>query len=84
MTMTEARQKKRLTLDDLRSLDADILPPVIVAKFLGVCPYYLNISARDAPDNIPFPFYVSGRKCKHVKFPRQGVIAWAEGAGNYQ
>lgn len=79
MTLQEARQMKQLTLQDLRDLDADMLPPIIVAKFLHESPYALNLRAKQRPDLVPFPFKIHGKNLTRVSFPRQGLIAWAEG-----
>ena len=79
MTLKDARQKKKLTLEDLKELDAEMLPPSIAAKFLGSDPYSLNLMARRYPERMQYPFHVHGKNMTRVSFPRQGLIAWAEG-----
>lgn len=79
MTLQEARAKKRLTLEDLKAIDREMIPSTVVAKFIGCDPYELSLRARRDPDNVPFPFIVTGATGTHVMFSRHGVIAWAEG-----
>lgn len=79
MTIKEAHEKKRLTLEDLKSIDREMISSTIVAKFIGCDPYGLSLRARRDPDKVPFPFIMTGETGTHVMFSRHGVIAWAEG-----
>lgn len=66
----------KYTLDDVRKMDRDTIPPAIAGPVLGIDPYTINIMVRDSPERIPFPFFKSGR---NVKIPREGFIRWMEG-----
>lgn len=79
LTLKDVRTMKKLTLDDLKELQDEMLPPWAVAKFVGGDPYALNLKARRNPELMEFPFFVHGKRMTRVSFPRQGLIAWAEG-----
>lgn len=77
MTKAEAMQCRALTLDDLRNMDDEMLPPQIIAKVLGCNPYWLNCEAHAG--RLEFPHIMSGAKRRTLKISRRGFIAWAEG-----
>ena len=60
-----------VTLEQIEALDREMLRPKDVAPFLGVTPY-INILVRDAPEKVPFPFFMSGNR---VKIPRRLFVA---------
>lgn len=76
MTVAEAKRYKRLTLDQVRSLETEVLTPALAAKYLGITPYSINLAARNDPDLVGFPLFLSGNR---VKIPKAGFISWAEG-----
>ena len=59
-----------VTLEQIEALDREMLRPKDVAPFLGVTP--INILVRDAPEKVPFPFFMSGNR---VKIPRRLFVA---------
>ena len=65
-----------VTLEQIESLEREMLRPKDVAPFLGVTPYYINMLARDAPEKVPFPFFMSGNR---VKIPRRLFVAAFQG-----
>lgn len=67
---------KRITVEQLKAMDQDMLTPAIVAKVIGCDPYGLTMQVRQWPDRIPFPFIVLGNR---TKFPRLALIRWMEG-----
>ena len=77
LTKAEARQRKTLTIDNLKDMEEEMLPPWIIAKVLGCNPYWVNLSAYNG--TLPFPHVRSGAKGRTVKVSRRGFIAWAEG-----
>lgn len=67
---------ERITLDDLKTMDREMLTPEIVGRFLGVAPYSITVQARTRPDLLGFPVHVHGTR---TLVPRRGLIKWAEG-----
>ncbi len=67
---------KKLTLDDLRKMDCDMLTPAQVAPVLGVDPHWIRVAAREHPEWIGFPVLIVRSR---TKIPRLGFISWMEG-----
>lgn len=65
-----------LTLEQIESMDREMLRPKDVAPFLGVTPYYINVLARQSPEKLPFPVFMSGNR---VKIPRRLFVASFQG-----
>ena len=68
--------KKRLTLDDIRAMDKEMLLPKDVSAFLGCNSFSINCQAKDDPYMLGFPVSVMGSR---VYIPKAGFVAWAEG-----
>lgn len=66
-----------MTLSDIKAMTKDTITPAEAAPVLGCCPHYLRLTAREAPELLPFPVFVSG--CR-VRIPREGFIRFMEGA----
>lgn len=65
-----------MTLDDLKAMDREMLPPKIVAQVIGCDPYYISLQARTAPELLGFPVSVQGTR---TRIPRRAFIRWMEG-----
>ena len=65
-----------MTLEDVRTLKKDTLPPAIVADVLDCDPQYIRIAARQCPERLGFPVARMGNR---VKIPRLAFIRWMEG-----
>lgn len=67
---------ERITLDELKTMDREMLTPEIVGRFLGVAPYSITIQARTQPELLGFPVHVHGTR---TLVPRRAFIRWMEG-----
>lgn len=67
---------KRPTLDDIASMNKEMLDAKDICKFLGVDQYYINLQAQADPSKLGFPVAVFNRR---VKIPRDGFVHWARG-----
>lgn len=66
-----------MTLDDIKSMDREMLTPAIVGKIIGCDPYYISLQARQRPELLGFPVHVHGTR---TLVPRRAFIRWMEGA----
>ena len=66
-------------LERLEALDKETLTPKDVSAFLGCNPYAINVKAKQCPESIPFPFFMSGSR---VIIPKVAFIRWAKGEAN--
>lgn len=53
----------------IEALDKTMLVPTDVAKYLGCCPYSINIATRDGKNPFPFPVIRLGTRVKIPKAP---------------
>lgn len=56
-------------LDRIAALDKEMLVPTDVAKYLGCCPYSINIATRDGRNPFPFPVIRMGSRVRIPKMP---------------
>ena len=68
--------KKKMSLEDVRNMDEDMLTPTIVAAVIGCSGFTLGTMAHEEPEKLPFPCICIGR---NTYFPRSGFINWADG-----
>lgn len=65
-----------MTLNEIRSMTKETLPPGIVAEVLGCNPQTIRLTARMAPERLGFPTIVMGSR---VLIPRQAFLQFMEG-----
>lgn len=67
-----------MTLDDIKSMDREMLTPAIVGKIIGCDPYYISLQARQRPELLGFPYMFMG----HGRWFRaeHSSDGWKEGA----
>ncbi len=68
--------KQKITLDEVKAMDREMLTPKIVGAVIGCDPYNITLMARQRPEMLKFPFLVMGNR---TKIPRLAFIAWMEG-----
>lgn len=68
--------KKKLSLDDVRAMDREMLTADVVSQVVEIDPHALRLMARERPELLPFPYMVYGHQ---VRFPRLAFIRWMEG-----
>lgn len=56
-------------LDRIEALPKDMLVPADIAKYLGCCPYTINVATRDGKNPFPFPVIRMGRRVRIPKIP---------------
>ncbi len=61
MSMTE--------LERIEALPKDMLVPTDIAKYLGCCPYTINIATRGGKNPFPFPVIRMGSRVRIPKMP---------------
>ena len=64
-----------LTLDDIRSMDREVLTPQVVAQVIDCDPQYIRVAARQHPETLGFPVARIGNR---TKIPRLAFIRWME------
>lgn len=67
---------QKLTFEEIKSLDKEMLTPQEVCGVLGCAPYSINVMARQAPELLGFPVTVIG---KNVRVPRRAFVNFIEG-----
>lgn len=67
---------QKLTFEEIKGLDKEMLTPMEVCGVLGCAPYSINVMARQAPELLGFPVTVIG---KNVRVPRRAFINFIEG-----
>ena len=72
------KKRKRLTLQDIRECDKEILVPEDIAPILHCDPYSINLQAQSDAKKLVFPVIVMGSR---VRIPRIGFIRFCEWAG---
>ncbi len=65
-----------MTFEELKSSGKEFVVAADIAKIIGIDPYALILTAREAPEKLGFPCLVVGRR---VRFPRRAFIKWVEG-----
>lgn len=78
--ITQNRPKRKLTLEDVKAMDREMLTPSIVGQVIGCDPYYISVQARTEPELLGFPVSVQGTR---TRIPRRAFIRWMEGGGSY-
>lgn len=56
-------------LERIEALPKEMLVPTDIAKYLGCCPYAINIATRDGKNPFPFPIIRMGRRVRIPKIP---------------
>lgn len=77
---------KTVTLEQIESLQKDMLTPSDIAGYLGCNPYAINVATRDGLNPFPFPIIRMGTRVKIPKIPfikvmRGEVIGYADMRG---
>lgn len=70
------RKEEKMTLEEIKKMDKEMLVPTIVAKVIGCDPYYISLQARKKPELLGFPVHVHGNR---TLIPRRAFIRWMEG-----
>lgn len=70
------KPRPRLTLDELRSMETEVLTPDMVARATECDPQYIRVAAREEPELLGYPVILVGNR---VKIPRRAFIRWMEG-----
>lgn len=65
-----------MTLDDIKRMDREFLPPSVVAHVVGCDPQSIRIQARENPAALGFPVSVQGTR---TRIPRRAFVRWMEG-----
>lgn len=66
---------KVLSLDDIRAMEEETLPPAVVAQVIGCDPQYIRIMARQHPEQLGFKTITYKSR---VKIPRRAFIRFME------
>lgn len=69
-----------MTLQELKSIDKDIITPAEAASVIGCDPHYIRVQARTRPELLGFPVMVLGSR---TKIPRLPFIQFLEGKPNW-
>lgn len=56
-------------LDRIEALPKEMLVPTDIAKYLGCCPYTINVVTRDGKNPFPFPVIRMGSRVRIPKMP---------------
>lgn len=56
-------------LDRIEALDKEMLVPADIAKYLGCCPYTINVATEGGKNPFPFPVIRMGRRVRIPKKP---------------
>lgn len=66
-----------MTLQELKTLDKDIITPAIAAQVIGCDPQYIRVAAHKCPEQLGFPVIVMGTR---TRIPRLAFVKFLEGA----
>ena len=66
----------KLTFEQIKALDKEMLTPMDVCGVLGCAPYNINVMAKQAPELLGFPVIMVG---SYVKIPRRAFVNYIEG-----
>lgn len=67
---------RKLTFEEIKELDKEMLTPAEVSGVLGCAPYNINVMAKQAPELLGFPVIMVGSR---AKIPRRAFINYVEG-----
>lgn len=67
---------QKLTFEEIKGLDKEMLTPMEVSGVLGCMPYAINVMAKQCPTNLGFPVVFIGNR---AKIPRRAFISYIEG-----
>lgn len=67
---------QKLTFEEIKGLDKEMLTPMEVSGVLGCAPYTINVMVKQAPEQLGFPVTVLG---KNVRIPRRAFVNFIEG-----
>jgi hypothetical protein len=65
-----------MTLQELKTLDKDIITPAIAAQVIGCDPHYIRVAAHQCPEQLGFPVIVMGTR---TRIPRLAFVKFLEG-----
>lgn len=65
-----------MTLEELKTMDKDVITPTVAAQVLGCDPQWIRVAARQNKALLGFPVVILGSR---VKIPRQAFIKFMEG-----
>ena len=68
-----------MTLEQLESLDKEMLVPKDIAPILGCAPYTINVATKDGKNPFPFPIIRMGTR---VRIPKKPFIKAMRGETN--
>ena len=67
---------RRITLEEVKEMEQEMLTPSIVGRVIGCDPYYISLQARQTPNLLGFPVHVHGNR---TLVPKRAFIRWMEG-----
>lgn len=67
---------RRITLEEVKEMEQEMLTPSIVGRVIGCDPYYISLQARQNPNLLGFPVHVHGNR---TLVPKRAFIRWMEG-----
>lgn len=65
-----------MTLEDIKTMDREMLTPAIVAEVINGDAQKIRMQARERPELLGFPVIVYGSR---VKIPRRAFIRYMDG-----
>lgn len=66
-----------MTLNDIKTMESDVITPAIAAQVLKCDPNWIRVAARQDKTMLGFPVVLIGHR---VKIPRMAFIRYMEGA----
>lgn len=70
------RKMPKLTFEQIKALDKEMLTPMDVCGVLKCAPYNINVKVKQAPELLGFPVIMVGNR---VKIPRRAFVNYIEG-----
>lgn len=67
--------EKRMTIEDIKNMDKEILTPADVASVLGCDPNCIRFQAKQDIKQLGFPAAKIGSR---IKIPRKAFVRWFE------
>lgn len=67
-----------MTLEEIKTMDKEMLTPAVVASFLEANPQSIRVAARTDPESLGFPVNVMGTR---TRIPRRAFIQFVETGG---
>lgn len=65
-----------MTLNDIKTMEADVITPAVAAQVLKCDPNWIRVAARQDKTMLCFPVILIGHR---VKIPRLAFIRYMEG-----